>query len=133
MALLVFGLVMAGTASANMMSSGTPKSGRLWSAPHVRASVVYRIGNTVRIYNPTGNVAFCKGDRVPIYRSTMKKSDIASSSDFTGRQLVGEVRIFNLTGEKYAYGRLVAGDAREGDMAAKPSVACLAKERKSKG
>lgn len=133
LALLVFGLVLAGTVSAHMMRSGAMKGARLWSGPHVRASVVYRIGDTVRIYNPTGNDSFCKGDRVPIFRSIMSNSKIASSSDLSGKQLVGEVRIFNIVGEKYAYGRLIVGSAREGDMAAKPGMACLARERPSRG
>jgi len=126
LALLVSGLVFAGMVSANMTSSGTTKGEKLWSAPHVRASVVYRIGNTVRIYNPTGNDSFCKGDRIPIYRSTMSNMNIASSSDFSGKQLVGEVRIFKLVGDKYAYGKLVVGNASQGDLAAKPSRSCIA-------
>ncbi len=137
--LLVSGLVSAGMVSANMTKTGTTKDERLWSAPNVRASIIYRAGNTVSIYSPDANIALCKGENIPIYRSPAlysgKKTgermptyinSMNTDPDLANKQLVGEVKIFKHFGDHYAFGKLVVGGANEGDVAAKPSKSCLA-------
>ncbi len=101
--------------------------------------MIYRAGDTVSIYSPDGNIALCNGDKIPIYRSPViypgkttaehmpaYMKSTSTEPDLANKQLVGEVRIIKHFGGNYAFGKLVVGDANEGDLAAKPSKSCLA-------
>ncbi len=143
LALLVSGVMFAGMVSASMKRTDATSGERLWSNPDVRASVVYRIGNTVRIFVPEGNNVLCKGEKIPVFRpsgNTLLEpsgntkmnipagtaKNMLASTDLRDKRLIGEVKIFKLVGDNYAYGKLVTGEASQGDLAAKPSRACLA-------
>ena len=134
LALLVSGVVLAGMVSANMTRTDAARGERLWSTPNVRASVIYKSGDTVSIYSPDGNIALCVGDNIPIFRAENPKANspvwfttnFTSPPDLLDKKLIGEVRIIKHFGDNYAFGKLVVGDANEGDLAAKPSKSCLA-------
>ncbi len=132
--LLVFaGLLAAVSVYAwsgkNMHSSGMN--------PQVKAAVVSKSGNTVKLYAPD-NAVLCKGDRIPVFRTSSlaerilpggtspKALDkIISKANLNDAMLIGEVRVDRLIGTNYAEGRLIVGEAAHGDIATKPSAQCL--------
>ena len=137
-----------GSSSSDMKSSSDMNS---LSSSQVKAAIVSKAGDTVRIYAPDNKV-LCKGDLIPVFSSsgtegiapmerqpsgTMERqfrgtekptSDLnimISKADLSNMNLVGEVRVDNLIGDNYAEGKLIVGDAGHGDIATKPSSECL--------
>ncbi len=133
---LVFAGLLA-AASVYAWSGSNMHSSDTMSNPQVKAAVVSKSGDTVKLYVPD-NTVLCKGDSIPVFRtSTMAErllpssnspsamDKIISKADLSNAKLIGEVRIDNLIGTNYAEGRLVVGDAAHGDIATKPSAQCL--------
>ncbi len=115
----------------NMHSSG------MMSNPAVKAAVVSKSGDTVRLYAPD-NTVLCKGDAIPVFRtSTLAErllpgsnsptamDKIISRANLSNAKLIGEVRVERLIGTNFAEGRLIVGEAAHGDIATKPSAQCL--------
>lgn len=144
-ALLLAGVLTAGAAYAWGGSSSSSMKGpmsNIGSSSQVKAAVVSKTGDTVRIYAPDNKV-LCKGDLIPVFSSSSETKGIApmekqpsgastsdlntmiSKADLSNMNLVGEVRVDNLIGDNYAEGKLIVGDAGHGDIAAKPSSECL--------
>lgn len=144
--LLLAGVLMAGAAYAwggsSSSSMNSPMS-NLGSSSQVKAAIVSKTGDTVRIYAPDNKV-LCKGDLIPVFssggtegiapmerpfrgaeKSTSDMNTMISKADLSNMNLVGEVRVDNLIGDNYAEGKLIVGDAGHGDIATKPSSECL--------
>ena len=133
-----------GSSSSDMKSSSDMNS---LSSSQVKAAIVSKAGDTVRIYAPDNKV-LCKGDLIPVFsssgtegiapmerqpsgtmerqfRGTSNLDTMISKADLSNMNLVGEVRVDNLIGDNYAEGKLIVGDAGHGDIATKPSSECL--------
>ncbi len=141
-ALLLVGVLAAAAAYAwggsSSSSMNSPMS-NLGSSSQVKAAIVSKTGDTVRIYAPDNKV-LCKGDLIPVFsrpsgiapmegrgaeKSTSDLNTMISKADLSNMNLVGEVRVDNLIGDNYAEGKLIVGDAGHGDIATKPSSECL--------
>ncbi|MHB8172850.1 MAG: hypothetical protein ACYDFU_00115 [Nitrospirota bacterium] len=131
------GLLVAGTVYAAMSGSDMYRSGMSSSNPQVKAAVVSKSGDTIRLYAPDNSV-LCKGDEIPVFRtSTMAERLLPSSNsdsamnkiiakaDLSKARLIGEVRVERLIGTNLAEGKLIVGEAAHGDIATKPSAQCL--------
>ncbi len=132
-------LVFAGlmTAGALYAWSGSDMHSSGMVNPEIKAAVVSKSGDTVKLYVPD-NTVLCKGDAIPVFRtSTMAErllpggtspealSNIIARANLSRAKLIGEVRVDRLIGTNYAEGRLIVGEAAHGDIATKPSAQCL--------
>lgn len=137
--LLFAGLLMAGTVfawSGSGMKGSYDTSG-MSSKSQVKAAVVSKSGDTIRLYS-SDNKVLCKGDMVPVFRtsslterllpghnSAKDMESIIAKADLSKAKLIGEVRVNRLVGTNYAEGTLIIGSAAKGDIALKPSAECL--------
>jgi len=136
LAFLVSGLMAAAAVYAHETSSDSMRSSDMSSSQEVKAAVVSKSGDTIRLYVPDAK-DLCEGENIPIFRATLVNtfgdeapgevppSDLIASSYISDMKLVGEVRIDRLEGDNYAEGTLVAGEASPEDIASKPSSECL--------
>jgi hypothetical protein len=92
------------------------------SNQQVQANVITKTsGETVRLFHggtKEAKEAFCLNETVPVYRQSYERYS---------RELkeVGKVKITQYSGEHYFDAEVVEGEVREGDIAKKPSAACL--------
>jgi hypothetical protein len=90
----------------------------LGSQPQVKADVVMKIENTVRLVGEGTTKAsrqFCIGETVPVYRYYGR---------FGQSRGIGTVKIVKILDDKYLEAVVTVGNIKDGDVAKKGSATC---------
>ena len=92
----------------------------LGTQPQIRAEVVMKAGNTVRLFHGGTQVAkalFCPGETVTVYRALPRERLRYIET--------GKVKITRYLDIHYVEAVVLAGEVKEGDLAMKSNAACL--------
>ena len=92
----------------------------LGTQPQIKAEVVMKAGNTLRLFHGGTQVAkalFCPGETVTVYRALPRERLRYIEA--------GKVKITRYQGIHYVEAVVVSGEVKEGDLAMKSNAACL--------